>query len=123
MLFRSTQHRRMSRRCLVPHGRACVLNTRSRCASAAQVVVRMASCTGSGAHLVLQRTCVCVHWGFGVGVQVCFVVGNETTGVPAEIAHTTTNIVIPMPGAGFCLNTSQAANIVVYEAVKQMGGI
>ena len=55
--------------------------------------------------------------------HVCFVVGNETTGVPAEIAHTTTNIVIPMPGAGFCLNTSQAANIVVYEAVKQMGGI
>jgi tRNA(Leu) C34 or U34 (ribose-2'-O)-methylase TrmL len=25
-----------------------------------------------------------------------------------------------MPGAGFCLNTSQAANIVIYEAVKQM---
>jgi tRNA(Leu) C34 or U34 (ribose-2'-O)-methylase TrmL len=25
-----------------------------------------------------------------------------------------------MPGAGFCLNTSQAANIIIYEAVKQL---
>ena len=52
--------------------------------------------------------------------HVCFVVGNETTGVPAEILHTTESIFIPMPGAGVCLNTSQAANIVIYEAVKQM---
>ena len=52
--------------------------------------------------------------------HICFVVGNETTGVPAEIVHTTTNVYIPMPGAGFCLNTSQAANIVIYEAVKQL---
>ena len=52
--------------------------------------------------------------------HVCFVVGNETTGVPAEILHTTDSIYIPMPGAGVCLNTSQAANIVIYEAVKQM---
>ena len=52
--------------------------------------------------------------------HICFVVGNETTGVPAEILHTTESIFIPMPGAGVCLNTSQAANIVIYEAVKQM---
>jgi tRNA (guanosine-2'-O-)-methyltransferase len=52
--------------------------------------------------------------------HICFVVGNETTGVPAEITHTTPNIFIPMPGVGACLNTSQAANIVIYEAVKQM---
>jgi tRNA G18 (ribose-2'-O)-methylase SpoU len=52
--------------------------------------------------------------------NICFVVGNETTGVPAEILHTTNSVFIPMPGAGFCLNTSQAANIVIYEAVKQM---
>jgi len=24
-----------------------------------------------------------------------------------------------MPGVGFCLNTSQAANIILYEATKQ----
>ena len=28
-------------------------------------------------------------------------------------------VYIPMPGVGFCLNTSQAANIVLYEAVNQ----
>jgi tRNA G18 (ribose-2'-O)-methylase SpoU len=52
--------------------------------------------------------------------HICFVVGNETTGVPAEILHTTESVFIPMPGAGVCLNTSQAANIMVYEAVRQM---
>jgi tRNA(Leu) C34 or U34 (ribose-2'-O)-methylase TrmL len=52
--------------------------------------------------------------------HICFVVGNETTGVPSEITHSTTNIFIPMPGVGACLNTSQAANIIIYEAVKQM---
>ena len=51
---------------------------------------------------------------------ICFVVGNETSGVPAEILLRTDSVYIPMPGAGFCLNTSQAANIVIYEAVKQM---
>ena len=29
-------------------------------------------------------------------------------------------IYIPMPGAGFCLNTSQTANIMMYEAVRQI---
>jgi tRNA G18 (ribose-2'-O)-methylase SpoU len=52
--------------------------------------------------------------------HICFVVGNETTGVPAEISLTTPAVYIPMPGPGVCLNTSQAANIVIYEAVKQM---
>jgi tRNA G18 (ribose-2'-O)-methylase SpoU len=54
--------------------------------------------------------------------HICFVVGNETTGVPSEILHTTESVFIPMPGAGACLNTSQAANIMIYEAVKQMEG-
>ena len=52
--------------------------------------------------------------------NICFVVGNETSGVPEEILLRTDSVYIPMPGAGFCLNTSQAANIVIYEAVKQM---
>jgi tRNA(Leu) C34 or U34 (ribose-2'-O)-methylase TrmL len=47
------------------------------------------------------------------------VVGNESTGVPIEILLNSEKIYIPMPGVGFCLNTSQAANIVLYEAVKQ----
>ena len=51
--------------------------------------------------------------------DVCLVVGNESTGVPIEILLNSDKIYIPMPGVGFCLNTSQAANIVLYEAVKQ----
>ena len=51
--------------------------------------------------------------------DVCLVVGNESTGVPIEILLNSDTIYVPMPGAGFCLNTSQAANIVLYEAVKQ----
>ena len=48
------------------------------------------------------------------------VVGNETTGVPAEIQHNSKNVFIPMPGFGRCLNTSQAAHVALYEYVKQV---
>ena len=52
--------------------------------------------------------------------HICVVVGNETTGVPQEILTNSEKIFIPMPGLGFCLNTSQTANIMMYEAVKQI---
>lgn len=52
--------------------------------------------------------------------HICIVVGNETTGVPAEILANSEKIYIPMPGVGFCLNTSQTANIMMYEAVRQI---
>lgn len=52
--------------------------------------------------------------------HICIVVGNETTGVPAEILVNSEKIYIPMPGAGFCLNTSQTANIMMYEAIRQI---
>lgn len=48
------------------------------------------------------------------------VVGNETTGVPAEISHYSKNVFIPMPGFCPCLNTSQAAHVALYEYAKQM---
>ena len=38
---------------------------------------------------------------------------------PAEILSRSDVIHIPMPGVGYCLNTSQAANIMLYEAVRQ----
>lgn len=54
------------------------------------------------------------------GNKTCVVVGNETTGISADILkHSEDIIYIPMDGIGSCLNTSQAANIVLYEAVKQ----
>jgi tRNA G18 (ribose-2'-O)-methylase SpoU len=51
--------------------------------------------------------------------DLCLVVGNEETGVPPEIIRKAEVVYIPMPGVGFCLNTSQAANILLYEAAKQ----
>ena len=54
--------------------------------------------------------------------QIMLVLGHETTGVPEEILHQSDLIVhIPMPGVGYCLNTSQAGNIVLYEMAKQLG--
>lgn len=48
------------------------------------------------------------------------IVGHETLGVPGTILHFVDEVLeIPMPGAGFCLNTAQTANIVCYELIKQ----
>ena len=54
---------------------------------------------------------------FDFSSKVCFVAGHETTGIPTELLLNSDVVYIPMPG--FCLNTSQAANIVLYEAVNQ----
>jgi len=56
---------------------------------------------------------------FNFDRPVCLVVGNEASGVPTEILIRSDVIYIPMPGVGYCLNNSQAANIMLYEAVKQ----
>ena len=58
-------------------------------------------------------------YNFAFGSHLCLVVGNESTGIPVEILLNSDVIYIPMPGIGFCLNTSQTANIVLYEAVRQ----
>ena len=50
---------------------------------------------------------------------LCLVVGNEESGIPIEILHQSDIIHIPMPGVGYCLNTAQAANILLYEAVRK----
>ena len=56
---------------------------------------------------------------FDFSSRICIVAGHETTGIPNEILFNGDIVYIPMPGVGFCLNTSQAANIVLYEAVNQ----
>jgi len=56
---------------------------------------------------------------FNFEQQICIFTGHETSGVPGEIIHHADCVEIDMPGPGFCLNTSQAANIVLYEATKQ----
>lgn len=51
---------------------------------------------------------------------VCVVVGHETLGVPVEILNNSSKVFIDMPGIGFCLNTSQTANVFLYEASRQL---
>ncbi len=58
-------------------------------------------------------------YNFDFNQQICIVTGHETTGVPAEILAHSEKVFIPMDGVGYSLNTSQAANIAAYEAVKQ----
>ena len=58
-------------------------------------------------------------YSFGFSRPICLVVGNEESGVPPEILRNSEVVYIPMPGIGYCLNTSQTANIMLYEVVKQ----
>lgn len=52
--------------------------------------------------------------------EIVITTGHETTGVPQVILHKSQPIYIPMPGVGLCLNTSQAANVALYEYNRQM---
>ena len=58
-------------------------------------------------------------YNFDFNVPLVVVVGNEQTGVPAEIIQNSDVVCIEMPGVGYCLNTSQTANVLLYEAVRQ----
>jgi|TARA_R110000824_G_scaffold339346_1_gene525835 tRNA G18 (ribose-2'-O)-methylase SpoU len=58
-------------------------------------------------------------YSFNFGCRLALVVGNEQSGVPVEILKASEKVYIPMPGIGFCLNTAQSANILLYEAVRQ----
>lgn len=60
---------------------------------------------------------------FDFGRESCIVVGHETIGVPVEILIQSERVYIPMPGVGYCLNTSQAANVALYEAARQFGSL
>jgi tRNA(Leu) C34 or U34 (ribose-2'-O)-methylase TrmL len=55
------------------------------------------------------------------GKTINLIVGHETLGVPGTLLHYVDDVInIPMPGPGFCLNTSQTANIMCYELVRQL---
>jgi len=58
-------------------------------------------------------------YNFAFGRPICLVVGQEECGVPVEILQNSDTVYIPLPGVGYCLNTSQAANIMLYESIKQ----
>ena len=56
---------------------------------------------------------------FNFKQPICIFTGHETHGVPTEILLNSDIVKIDLPGPGFCLNTSQAANVMLYEASKQ----
>ena len=58
-------------------------------------------------------------YNFNFDRPICLVVGNEQIGIPTEILAKSDVVYIEMPGVGYCLNTSQAANILLYETIKQ----
>ena len=58
-------------------------------------------------------------YNFSFERRLCLVVGQEECGVPIEILKNSDTVYIPLPGVGYCLNTSQTANILLYEAIKQ----
>tara|TARA_R110002020_G_scaffold44161_6_gene127613 strand:+ start:15315 stop:15878 length:564 start_codon:yes stop_codon:yes gene_type:complete len=58
-------------------------------------------------------------YGFDFSSHLALVVGNEEHGIPVEILRKSDKVYIPMPGVGYCLNTAQTANILLYEAVKR----
>lgn len=70
------------------------------------------------AELVEEATPL-ASYSFDFSRPVCLVVGNEQTGVPTEILTRSQVVYIEMAGVGYCLNTSQAANVLLYEAIKQ----
>ena len=59
------------------------------------------------------------NYNFNFDCHLCLAVGNEHSGVPPEIIQNSQVIYIEMPGVGYCLNTSQTANLLLYEATKQ----
>ena len=52
---------------------------------------------------------------FDFNRHTCFVLGHENSGVPSDILRSSDTVFIPMPGVGYCLNTAQAGNIMLYE--------
>lgn len=58
-------------------------------------------------------------YNFSFDQHTGIVLGNETSGVPAEILLNSDKVYIPMWGTGFCLNTSQTGTAFVTEYCRQ----
>jgi tRNA G18 (ribose-2'-O)-methylase SpoU len=56
---------------------------------------------------------------FNLNRRIGIVLGHETTGIPVEIALNSTHVYVPMPGPGFCLNTSQTGTAFITEYSRQ----
>ena len=56
---------------------------------------------------------------FNFSEKSIIVLGNETAGVPVEIAVNSDIVHVPMLGPGYCLNTSQTGTAFVTEYTRQ----
>lgn len=56
---------------------------------------------------------------FNFSKHTAIVLGHETTGIPPEITFASKQVYIPMPGVGFCLNTSQTGTAMITEYSRQ----
>ena len=60
-------------------------------------------------------------YNFDFSKRTVLVLGNETSGVPIEILLNSDVVHIPMPGVGYCLNTSQAGTSILTEYSRRYG--
>ena len=69
----------------------------------------------------LTETSVSIHdFKFPFDKRICIVLGHETMGVPEELLlYADALIQIPLPGKGFCLNTSVTGALFMYEVMRQ----
>lgn len=59
------------------------------------------------------------NYEFDFDRKTSIVLGHETTGIPVEITLNSQEVFIPMPGPGFCLNTSQSGTAFATEYSRQ----
>lgn len=59
------------------------------------------------------------EYSFDFERHTAIILGHETTGIPVEIAINSEHVFIPMPGPGFCLNTSQTGTAMITEYSRQ----
>jgi tRNA G18 (ribose-2'-O)-methylase SpoU len=51
--------------------------------------------------------------------KACYIFGHEIAGIPTELLNQSYKVYIRMTGQAYCLNTSQTANIFMYEISKK----
>lgn len=67
----------------------------------------------------LDDEAISIHdFEFPTDQRICIVLGHEVMGVPEEILLNSVKVYIPMPGKGFCLNTSQTGTVFLHELAK-----
>ena len=80
-------------------------------------------CRDKGYNIVCAELCDgatdITDYNFSFNRPTVLVMGNEYTGVPAEIVHHSDSVYIPMNGPGFCLNTMVTGAVFLNEYQRQ----